>query len=143
MKILKVSLLSSIFVFFFVMTVNASNYWHYTNYNYAYNVHDGILEDKYVGTVSVKGSDRLVSGQYVYANTKSAMTYNVQGTVTNLSISATSVNDSVQRKQSKTVRDIWNFGPKTTVNYKFTPVVVQKNGVIITPTSIEIESSIK
>lgn len=85
-------------------TTHADNYW----------------ADQYTGVASVRGRDRRYDpkfGMYSFAWTR--ITYNVQGSYTSVTAYSRGNYDRTKRVKRVTVRDRWNFEPKTKAYYNF------------------------
>lgn len=74
---------------------------------------DDFFADTYDGTVSVKGTDWFYNGSYTAYPTYSKITYDVQGTKYVKQVNSTGKTDSNTKTGTITVKDKWNFGPKT------------------------------
>ena len=78
-----------------------------------YATSDHINIDTYVGVASVYGLDRRLTDNVWHYPAITRVTYNVQGNISRAEAYATGNTDSVGRKKSITVKDIWNYGPVT------------------------------
>lgn len=72
---------------------------------------EGYFEDKYYGTVSVRGSERYDN----HYPGKAWIEYNVQGDISYRSVSSTGQFDGSTRTNKITVYDKWNLGLATKV----------------------------
>jgi hypothetical protein len=83
----------------------------------------------YYGTVSARGSDRVIhNGRYCYYS-EVRLTYNVQGKEYKVSVRPISKNSSKQVVRHITVKDKWNNGPKTTAKYSVSYAVADGSTV--------------
>ncbi|MFQ9510027.1 MAG: hypothetical protein ACLRZ7_03695 [Lachnospiraceae bacterium] len=99
-----------------VVSAKVTDLARWTSSTYVTSEHDDFyFADTYIGTVSVKGTDRHYNGRYTEYPASSRITYNVQGDITRGEIFSEGSGDSLVRKKTITVRDKWNFGPVTTV----------------------------
>ena len=92
--------------------------WTGSDASYVESEHgDSFWADMYYGTVSARGSDRVIhNGRYCYYS-EVRLTYNVQGKLYPVAARPTSKNSSRPVVKKIEVRDKWNIGPKTTAKY--------------------------
>ena len=92
--------------------------WTGSDASYVESKHgDSYFADKYYGTVSVRGSDRVINkGRYCYFS-EVRLTYNVQGKNYIVAARPTSKNSNRPVVKKIEVKDKWNNGPKTTATY--------------------------
>lgn len=126
MKVNKFTVLLSAFLLITPSALQAktTTLFSISNYTWAKSYHgDNYLDYIYNGEVSIRGADRVVHGNDICYPTEVHIYYNVQGKNYHTSVRSTGKNDSVQRKNTITVEDLWNDGDKTQVwgNYTYAP----------------------
>lgn len=99
--------------------------WRATSTTYVTTEHgDGFFADKYYGTASVRGADRvIIQGRNRYF-IWTRITYDVQGTIYSVTAHSGSKNNTKQVVKHITVPDKWNFGPKTRAFYNYATGIV-------------------
>ena len=104
--------------------------WTGSDASYVESEHgDSFWADTYYGTVSVRGSDRVINkGRYCYFS-EVRLTYNVQGKISSVSVRPISKNSNKQVVKHITVKDKWNTGPKTTAKYSVSYAVADGSTV--------------
>lgn len=96
-----------------------TTWWGYTEYTYVSTYHsDFYLSDTYTGTVSVRGADWIGELPNFHWPMYSRIKYDVQGNIFTTEVNSKNERDEVQRMDTITVKDIWNFGSATTCTYK-------------------------
>lgn len=93
---------------------------------------DNYFADKYIGRVSVRGSERFEGSKFIQWT---RVTYDVQGDLSSRTISSMNPSDSVTRQASIEVSDKWNLGAKTVVRYKYGACYVS----VCSPNAMSIE----
>lgn len=117
-KIQKVIFLNIIFLWTLSTSASTSMLFYHSEHTYVSSYHpDNYFADEYVGTASVRGTDRVVRNQETYGFAWTRITYDVQGEVSSKTAISGSNTDNVTRKVTLTVYDKWNFGTKTKAYY--------------------------
>ena len=113
--------------------------WKHSADTYVSSYHpDNFLADTYKGVASVKGTDRTLNSDSRNAYFKWVkISYDVQGTIYEKIAYSQGKNSSKVVKETITVKDKWNEGPKTRAYYSYGLGLVDGNvGKIINSTLI-------
>lgn len=122
-KFFRIGLLTVMSVFT-INTVSFAGFqylWKVSDATYVSTYHpDNYFADTYDGTASVRGTDRGYSrkgnkGYYKWTR----ITYDVQGTKSSVTAYSGGKNNSSVVVKKITVKDKWNFGPKTKAYYNY------------------------
>lgn len=99
--------------------------WRATKTTYVNTEHgDGYFADKYYGTASVRGADRVIlQGRNRYF-IWTRITYDVQGDISSATAKSGSKNNTNQVVKHVTAYDKWNIGPKTRALYNYSTGIV-------------------
>lgn len=99
--------------------------WRATSTTYVTTEHgDGYFADKYYGTASVRGADRvIIQGRNRYF-IWTRITYDVQGDIYSVTAYSGSKNNTKQVVKHITVPDKWNLGKKTRAYYNYATGIV-------------------
>ena len=94
--------------------------WRATSTTYVTSEHgDSYFADTYYGTASVRGADRVRRDGRIYGYDWVSITYDVQGDEYKTRADSYGRDNPNQIIRNITVKDKWNNGPKTTVQYNY------------------------
>lgn len=117
----------TVMLFVLIVVINVSfaeviTLWSISDDTYVTSEHgDEYFADTYYGEVSIRGADRYIDeddGKTRYVKWVKII-YNVQGDIYTKTVYSFGKHDQKTRKAYITVKDKWNFGPKTIVGYDF------------------------
>lgn len=109
-------LFTLIIIFGGVSYAKVTTLWRATSTTYVTSEHgDDYFADTYYGTASVRGADRVKINHMVYYYEWTRIVYDVQGDIYSTTAHSYGKDNTNQVIRTITVKDKWNFGPKTRV----------------------------